>query len=121
MHELSIAESIVEIAETTARNANAVRVTAVRLRIGALAGVAPDALRFSYDVVTAGTILEGSTLDIIDVPVTVFCPTCRDEVALDGIQRFECPRCGTPTASIVRGRELEFDSIDIEEQEQVRS
>lgn len=115
MHELSIAQSVVEIAEATARKAQAARVTVVRLRIGALAGVAADALRFSYDVVTAGTLLEGSTLEILEVPVAVYCPTCRDEVALDGIQRFECPRCATPTAAIVRGRELDIDSLDIEE------
>jgi hydrogenase nickel incorporation protein HypA/HybF len=115
VHELSIAESIVEIAESAAWSVNATRVTAVRLRVGALAGVAADALRFSYDVVTAGTLLEGSSLEIVDVPVAVYCPTCDDEVAIDGIQCFECPRCATPTADVVHGRELDIESLEIEE------
>jgi hydrogenase nickel incorporation protein HypA/HybF len=113
MHELSIARSIVDIAADAARGAGAVRVSAVRVRVGELAGVAADALRFSYDVAARGTPLEGSRLLIVAVPVAVRCPACDRTSDLPGVRRFACPACGTPTADVVRGRELEVESIEV--------
>lgn len=114
MHELSIAASLVESAEQAARQAGAQRVTQVFLRLGALSGVAKDALLFSYDVATAGTLLEGSRLMIEDVPVIVHCDGCQRDVTLPGIQDFRCPACGQPSARIVAGRELEIAGVEIE-------
>jgi hydrogenase nickel incorporation protein HypA/HybF len=62
MHELSIAVSIVEVAEEEAARNNATRVQSVRLRLGSLAGVAREALLFSYGIACEGTSLEGSRL-----------------------------------------------------------
>ena len=62
MHELSIAVSIVEVAEEEAARNNATRVQSVRLRLGVLAGVAKEALLFSYGIACEGTPLEGSRL-----------------------------------------------------------
>jgi len=70
MHELSIAVSIVEVAEEEAARNNATRVQSVRLRLGSLAGVAKEALRFSYGIACEGTSLEGSQLLIDDTQGT---------------------------------------------------
>jgi len=70
MHELSIAVSIVEVAEEEAARNNAMRVQSVRLRLGSLAGVAKEALRFSYGIACEGTSLEGSQLLIDDTQGT---------------------------------------------------
>lgn len=113
MHELSLAVQVVQTAEEAARAADARRVTAVVLRVGALAGVAEDALRFAFDVATADTLLAGARLDILAVPVTVHCPRCGD-VELPSVQLFRCPTCHTPTADVRTGRELELDSIEVE-------
>lgn len=113
MHELSLAVQLVQSAEDAARAADAQRVTAVVLRIGALSGVAEDALRFAFDVATAGTLLAGARLEIRPVPVTVHCPRCGD-VELPGLQLFHCPRCDTPTADVRAGRELELESLEVE-------
>lgn len=114
MHELSIAASLVESVEQAARQAGAQRVTQVFLRLGALSGVAKDALLFSYDIATAGTLLEGSRLTIEDVPVIVHCDGCQRDVTLPGIQDFRCPVCGRPSARVVAGRELEIAGVEIE-------
>ncbi len=114
MHELSIAASLVESVEQAARQAGAQRVTQVFLRLGALSGVAKDALLFGYDVATAGTLLEGSRLTIEDVAVVVHCDDCRRDVTLPSIQDFRCPVCGRPCAQIVAGRELEITGIEVE-------
>lgn len=113
MHELSLALQLVQTAEDAARAADARRVTAVVVKVGALAGVAEDALRFAFDVATADTLLAGARLDVRPVPVTVRCQRCGD-VELPGVQLFRCPRCDTPTADVRAGRELELESIEVE-------
>ncbi|NTV65935.1 MAG: hydrogenase maturation nickel metallochaperone HypA, partial [Oscillochloris sp.] len=59
MHELSVAMSLVQLADDAARKAEASQVTVLYLRIGALASVVPDALRFSFDLAAAGTLVAG--------------------------------------------------------------
>lgn len=113
MHELSLAIELVQTAEAAARAAEAGRVTAVVLKVGALSGVAEDALRFAFDVAAAGTLLTGARLDVIPVPVTVRCGRCGD-VELPGVQLFRCPRCDAPTADVRDGRGLEIESLEVE-------
>ena len=115
MHELSIAMSIIEGASKEASNRGAERVHAVHLKLGALSGVVKDALLFSYDLACKGTLLEGSTLLIEEVPVVVFCTACNGEKTLNSIQRFCCPSCGTLTSEIVSGKQLELVAIEISE------
>lgn len=115
MHELSIAVSLVEIADQAAANAGLSRVTAVHLRLGLLSGVVADALLFGYDIATQGTRLEGSRLHIEDVPVVVFCSSCRASRPLPDIQRFRCPACGDLGVVMMSGKEIELASIEGEE------
>jgi hydrogenase nickel incorporation protein HypA/HybF len=115
VHELSLAHGIVEIAAEAARRAGATRVEVVRLRVGRLAGVEAGALRFSYEIACAGTVLEGSRLAIEDVPLAIWCATCGAERELPGVQRFRCPVCDTPSGDIRRGRELEVCALEIAE------
>jgi hydrogenase nickel incorporation protein HypA/HybF len=115
MHELSIANNVVEIATEYANTASAEKVSAITLRIGALSCVHKTALEFSFELVAKDTLLEGATLNMIQIPVTIFCKPCGQEVQLPGIQSFRCPICHTPSAEIRQGRELEIDSIEIVE------
>ena len=113
MHELSIARSVVEVAVETVRGAGATKATAVRVRIGALAGVAPEALAFCYEVVARGTPLEGSRLGVEVVSVVLHCPTCDADATVADVCRLVCPACGTPTADVRGGRELEVESVEV--------
>ncbi len=113
MHELSVVRSIIELATEAIRDANAVRAIAVRIRVGALAGVAPEALVFCYDVAARGTPLEGSHLVVEVVPVVLHCPTCDRDAVVADISRFACPACGTPTADVRSGRDLEIESVEV--------
>lgn len=114
MHELSIALSLVEAAEQAANRARAERVNYVRIEVGALSGVVPEALRFGYEVATRGTLLEGSELRIEETPLKVFCDACGTERELPRVHRFRCPGCGAATAKILRGKELEILDMEIE-------
>lgn len=115
MHELSIACNLVEIVEEAARAAGAVRVTRVRLRLGDLAGVVEDALRFSFPVAAQGTLAEGAELVIERVPVRVFCSQCNAERTLTPPFVYRCPECGASRLRLLQGRELQVESIEIEE------
>lgn len=115
MHELSIATSIVETVREHVARAGGGVVRRVTLRIGRLAAVHEEALRFSFDLVREGTLLAGAELAVIDVPVRIWCPTCVAEVELPGVQSFACPACGTRSGDIRAGRELDLESIELDE------
>jgi hydrogenase nickel incorporation protein HypA/HybF len=114
MHELSIAMSIIELAEEEAAR-RGVQVEAVHLRLGALSGVVRDALLSCYEMVCEGTPLQGSRLLVEDVPVVIFCTTCKAQRSLNSVQLFCCPECGTPSAEVVQGKELEVVALEIKE------
>ncbi|MDH4065941.1 MAG: hydrogenase maturation nickel metallochaperone HypA [Acidobacteriota bacterium] len=111
MHELSIAHSLVSLVQERLP-AGATRVTAVDLRLGALAGVVRGALEFCYGIAASGTALEGSALRIEELPVVIHCPECQADRPLDGAFVFRCPVCGTLSGDIRQGRELDVVAIE---------
>ena len=113
MHELSIATNVVEMAARHAAAHGGGVIHAVTLRIGVLSCVHEEALRHGFELAREDTPLAGAELRIVAVPVSVWCPTCREVRELPGIQRFACPACGTPSADIRTGRELDLDSIEL--------
>jgi hydrogenase nickel incorporation protein HypA/HybF len=114
MHELSIAMSIVELAEEEAER-RGVHVDAVHLKLGVLSGVVREGLLSCYEMACENTPLQGSRLVVEDVPVVIFCPSCRAQRLLNSIQLFCCPECGTPCSEIVQGKELEVIALEIQE------
>jgi hydrogenase nickel incorporation protein HypA/HybF len=113
MHELSIAISIVEMAEEEAGRRPGARVSAVHLKVGALAGVVGAALRSSFELACEGTELQGSRLVIEEVPVVVNCPRCMLRRTVDSVQWFVCPECKSPVSDVISGRELEVVALEI--------
>ena len=108
MHELSITQSLIDaVLDRTGERT----VTAVNLRIGPLSGVLPDAMRFCFDVASAGTPLEGATL-MIDEPQGVGrCRSCRQEFELSDLILL-C-LCGSADVEVLRGRELMLMSVEV--------
>lgn len=113
MHELSIAMSIVDLAQEEARERK-VRVTGVHIKLGELSGVVRDALTFSYEMACVDTPLAGSQLIVEEVPVLVKCPKCKAERPISSVQLFCCRECGTPASEIVQGRELQIVALEVE-------
>jgi hydrogenase nickel incorporation protein HypA/HybF len=114
MHELSIAMSIVEMAEEEAGKQGGATVLAVHLRLGPLSGVVKEALLASYGLACEGTTLASSRLVIEEMPIVVYCPDCDQESTLPSMQDFACSRCKAPTPQVVRGRELEVFALEIQ-------
>jgi hydrogenase nickel incorporation protein HypA/HybF len=113
VHELSIAMSIIEIAQQEAARHGAAEITAVHLKLGALSGVMEDALRSSYELAAYDTPLKKSELLVEHVPVKVYCPKCCAEQSLPSIQNFACPRCGETTTQVLSGKEIEVFALEI--------
>jgi hydrogenase nickel incorporation protein HypA/HybF len=115
MHELSIAMSIVDLAEEEIERRGGVQVTAIHLKLGALSGVVKEALLSSYEMACEGTALQGSRLIIEEIAVKIFCPRCKAPRHLSSLQLFCCAECGTPASEVVQGKELEVVALEIEE------
>lgn len=113
MHELGIMTSAMDAVVHHARERGAQRVHRVVLRIGALSGVEPEALRFAFDVVTRDTLAAGSTLEIEAVPARAHCIVCAEDFVAESDFVFSCPRCGGLSADLRQGRELELAQIEM--------
>lgn len=113
MHEMSLAEGVVQLIEDAARTQGFTRVRTVFLEIGRLSSVEPEAMAFCFDAVAAGSLAAGAKLEIIDIPGEGQCLSCGKTVAISAV--FDpCPACGEypvhPTAGTeMRLRELEVD------------
>ena len=112
MHELAIAQSLLEIVEQEARPYGGARVTRILLRIGKLSTVVPAALRFAFEAITRGGIAEGAVLEIEEVPLRIRCHQCEEVCTVDD-PFMVCPRCGGSDVEMVSGRELEIRSMEI--------
>ena len=108
MHELSIAQSIVEIVGERAGDARVHRLTLV---IGRLSGVMPDALRFCFDICAEGTVLAGVILEIIEPPGRGRCPDCGREQEITSL--FDTCVCGAAGLDCIAGDELRIKQMEM--------
>lgn len=113
MHELSIAQCLIESACEAAAAEGAARVTRLHTRIGALSGVVKEALLFSFELAAEGTLCAGAVLEIEEVPITVYCSQCDAPRSLADAWSFVCPVCGAPTPKVLGGRELDLISVEV--------
>lgn len=113
MHELTIAESVLQLLEEQAEAQRFSRVRTVWLETGALAAVEVESLRFCFEAVTRGSLADGARLEIIQVPGRAWCAGCNAGVAIS--QRYEaCPRCAGHRLRITQGEELRVRELEVE-------
>jgi hydrogenase nickel incorporation protein HypA/HybF len=112
MHELGITRSVVAICvEHLARQGSARRVTQVTLEVGKLAAVMPDALRFCFEICAQGSVVEGATLEIIEIPGRARCRDCGTAVDLE--QLFGRCECGSTDLEVTGGEELKIKQMEV--------
>jgi hydrogenase nickel incorporation protein HypA/HybF len=111
MHELSLAEGIVGVAN---RHAQGRRVYAVEVSVGHLRQVVPSALEFAFELVARGTAVEGAQLRITSVPAAGLCRVCGSESVLEGFP-LTCAECESLDMEVVAGEELSVESLELEE------
>ncbi len=113
MHEMSLCESVLQILEENAKRQEFDAVKTVWLEIGELSGVEVEAMRFSFDVVTRGTLADHARLEIIAVPGEAWCMQCSKRVPV--MQRFDaCPDCGSYQLQVTAGDEMKIKELEVE-------
>ena len=112
MHELSLAQGIIDIVQRSLPPDNSQTVSAVRLKIGDLAGVVIESLEFCFTALVRETPLEGAVLQVERVPVQAVCLTCSSAFAVNE-NSYRCPQCGAGQLNIISGRELQVTEIEV--------
>ncbi len=117
MHEMGIALQIVEIAAASIpTDLGNVRVARVNLKVGKLAAVVPESLRFCFSVASKDTPLDGAELNIAELPVVARCKQCNSKWTITN-PVFKCGTCNSGSLEILSGRELDIESIEIAEED----
>lgn len=113
MHEMSLAEGILQIVEDTAARQGFHRVTEVRLEIGALSGVEVEALSFCLDVVLKGSVADGARVELERVPGQGYCLGCGETVCVNALYD-PCPTCGSYQVQATGGTEMRVKDLLVE-------
>ncbi|MCM2264410.1 MAG: hydrogenase maturation nickel metallochaperone HypA [Desulfuromonadales bacterium] len=113
MHELSLTQSLVEIAEEHARRAGGTVIRGITLEVGELSGAVPEALEFAFDVCSRGTLAEGATLTIRRVPGHGRCAVCAAETVCHELTAV-CPVCGALGFELDTGTELRVLELEVD-------
>ena len=116
MHELGIAQSVLDAVRAEAGKRNDAKPVKIGLRIGELSAVDPDALRFSFEALTRETDMDGLKLEIEMCPRRHRCNECGTEFNVREFI-FECPRCGGSRNECIGGEELQLAYVELEEHE----
>jgi len=114
MHELSIALSIIDIADKEAKKANAIKVAEIELEVGELAGVEYRALDFAFETAVKNTILENAIVKIHKPKGQAICNDCNTNFEINDLYS-ACPKCGGYFHNIIKGKELRVKSLLVDD------
>ena len=112
MHEAGIMESALAIVGREAGAHGASRVERVTIRVGAISGAEPEALRFAFEALSPGTVADGAELVIEQVPARAHCAACDADFTIESGFLFECPVCRAFSGDVRSGRELDLSRLE---------
>lgn len=112
MHEAGLIHSMLATAEREARRAGGSRIELVRLRVGRLSAVVPEALEHAFEALKAGTMAGSATMEVEYVPGLLFCATCERDFSTDDMIG-ECPTCGAPSGFVKDGMDVQLVSLEV--------
>lgn len=113
MHEMAIAQGILDIVVQEASQNGADRITRIKLRIGEMTGIQPDALTFCFEALAAETPARAAELEIEIVPLVAECQSCGQQFGVERY-RFFCPACSSADVKTLSGRELQVEHLEVE-------
>jgi hydrogenase nickel incorporation protein HypA/HybF len=113
MHEMSIAQNLIAIVEDEMVKNNAARLRSVRLDIGEMSGIVPEALKTCFEIITAKTNMKGAVLKMDVTPLIGYCGKCEEEFKIMEFD-FSCPECDSTDIKIVTGREMNIVEIEVD-------
>jgi hydrogenase nickel incorporation protein HypA/HybF len=113
MHEMSIAQSLIEIITEEMDKHDASVLRSVKLHIGKLTAIVPDSLAFCFEVITKGTPLDGARLDMVSIPLKAACNACGKTFEVEQYV-FECPLCKSGDIETIAGKDLSIVEIEVD-------
>jgi len=113
MHEMAIAQGILDIVLEAAAGNAAETVVRIKLQVGEMTEVEPEALTFCFAALAAGTAAAAAQLDVEVMPLIGRCRDCGREFKVERF-RFLCPECGSAGVEIISGRELRVEHLEVE-------
>jgi len=114
MHEYSIVDSLLELADKHAKENNANKVTKLEIKIGVLSGVEPELLKTAFDTFKEGTICEEAEFIMKIQPVIIRCKDCNQESTLQK-DEYLCPKCNSTNLTIIDGEDMYLMSLELEQ------
>jgi hydrogenase nickel incorporation protein HypA/HybF len=113
MHELAIAQRLIATATAALPSGATGHITAVKVQLGALAGLSRDELAFGFTMVSTGTPFAGARLEIEDLPAVIHCLQCQENYVVADVPDVYCPACNTANVRVIEGKELTLRSIEV--------
>ena len=113
MHEMSIAQNLIAILEDEMVKNKASRLRAVRLNIGEMSGIVPEALKTCFEIITAKSNMKGAVLKMDIAPLIGYCRKCEEEFKIMEYD-FSCPECDSTDIDIISGREMNIVEIEVD-------
>jgi hydrogenase nickel incorporation protein HypA/HybF len=113
MHEMSLAEGVLQLIEDSAKTQSFSRVKTVWLEIGQLAGVEVEAMKFCFEAVVNDSIAQGAQLVVIEIPGQAWCLHCAEVVNVRVLYD-ACPKCGSHQVQVTGGNEMRVKELDVE-------
>jgi hydrogenase nickel incorporation protein HypA/HybF len=112
MHELGIAQNILEIVQQSVTKEQAPEVRWIRIRVGQLSGVVPDSLEFCFQAIVSETEMQGASLAIEQMPAVFRCKKCAYRFQVNDLE-YLCQQCQSPDLEILSGKELDIVEIEL--------
>ena len=113
MHELSVAQNIINIVEENTKSSLIPKIKFIRIRVGKMSNILIDSLNFGFESLVYGTELEGAKLLVEETPVTILCKKCGKKIEIKE-PMFSCINCGSNSIEVVAGTELFISELEIE-------
>ena len=113
MHELSVTQSVLNIALETAQNNGAAQITAINLVIGDMTSIVDDSVQFYFDILGKDTLAQGATLNFRRESATATCLDCQHQIPVTPPLTTICPNCGSPKLTVSGGKEFYIESIEV--------
>jgi len=114
MHELSIAQEIISIAEHYYSSDENEHVKSIKVKIGKLQNVLPDSLEFCFNALIQNSKMENAKMVIEHIPIKLECNSCADISEQEGFL-FACPKCGSSSITVISGNELTVSELEFED------
>lgn len=113
MHEMSIVQSLISIVKEEMVKNNATMLRSVRVNIGEMSGIVPEALKTCFEILIAKSDMKGAVLKMDTTPLIGYCRKCKEEFKVIEYT-FSCPECTSTDIDIISGREMNVVELEVD-------